>query len=40
MAREGDAVRTNTEGFNRGRYESVADLEASEALKDEARTIK
>lgn len=40
MAREGDAVRTNTEGFNRGRYESVADLEASEALKDEARAIK
>lgn len=40
MVKEGDAVRTNTEGFNRGRYESVADLEASEALKDEARAIK
>ena len=37
---EGDAIRANTEGFNRGRYDSVADLEDYEALKDEARAIK
>jgi len=37
---EGDAVEENTLGFNRGRYESVADLEEYEALKDRAREIK
>jgi iron-sulfur cluster protein len=37
---EGDAVEENTLGFNRGRYDSVADLEDYEALKDEARAIK
>ncbi|MHC3437598.1 LUD domain-containing protein [Natrialbaceae archaeon A-gly3] len=37
---EGHAVRENTAGFNQGRYESVADLEDYEELKDEARAIK
>ncbi|WP_265110405.1 LUD domain-containing protein [Halosolutus halophilus] len=37
---EGDAVEANTLGFNQGRYDSVADLEDYEALKDEARAIK
>ena len=37
---EGDAVEENTIGFNRGRYESVADLEDYEELKSEARAIK
>ncbi|QZX99985.1 LUD domain-containing protein [Halobaculum rubrum] len=37
---EGDAVATNTRGFNRGRYDSVADLEEYQGLKDEARAIK
>ncbi|MEF8812743.1 MAG: LUD domain-containing protein [Halovenus sp.] len=37
---EGDAVATNTRGFNDGRYESVAKLEAYDELKDEARAIK
>ncbi|MFC4544277.1 LUD domain-containing protein [Halosolutus amylolyticus] len=37
---EGEAVEANTLGFNQGRYESVADLEDYEALKDEARAIK
>ncbi|QGN06863.1 (4Fe-4S)-binding protein [Halorhabdus sp. CBA1104] len=37
---EGAAIESNTQGFNDGRYESVADLENYEALKDEARTIK
>ncbi len=37
---EGDAVAENTQGFNQGRYESVAELEEYEALKDEARAIK
>ncbi|MDG5775318.1 LUD domain-containing protein [Haloarculaceae archaeon H-GB1-1] len=37
---EGDAVAANTQGFNDGRYESVADLEDYEALKEEARAIK
>jgi len=40
LATEGDAVAENTQGFNRGRYDSVADLENYEALKDEARAIK
>ncbi|MEF8775970.1 MAG: LUD domain-containing protein [Haloarculaceae archaeon] len=40
MATEGESVRTNTQGFNRGRYESVAKLEDYEALKSEARAIK
>ncbi|MDG5757999.1 LUD domain-containing protein [Natronococcus sp. A-GB1] len=37
---EGDAVEANTAGFNRGRYEAVADLESYEELKGEARGIK
>jgi iron-sulfur cluster protein len=37
---EGDAVEANTIGFNRGRYDSTAELEAYETLKDEARAIK
>ncbi len=37
---EGDAVEANTAGFNRGRYEAVADLEDYEELKSEARAIK
>jgi L-lactate utilization protein LutB len=37
---EGDAVAENTRGFNRGRYESVRDLDDYEALKQEARAIK
>jgi iron-sulfur cluster protein len=37
---EGDAVEANTLGFNQGRYDAVADLEAYEELKGEARTIK
>jgi iron-sulfur cluster protein len=37
---EGPAVEANTQGFNAGRYESVADLEAYEDLKAEARAIK
>ncbi len=40
METEGDAVGTNTRGFNDGRYESVAKLEDYEGLKDEARAIK
>jgi len=40
METEGEAVGTNTRGFNDGRYESVAKLEDYEALKDEARAIK
>ncbi|MFB6303307.1 MAG: LUD domain-containing protein [Haloferacaceae archaeon] len=40
IATEGDAVRENTTGFNRGRYESTADLDDYEALKAEARAIK
>ncbi|WP_256301644.1 LUD domain-containing protein [Haloarchaeobius salinus] len=40
MDEEGDAVHANTQSFNRGRYDSVADLEDYEALKEEARTIK
>ena len=37
---EGDAVATNTRGFNQGRYDSVAGLEDYQGLKDEARLIK
>jgi len=37
---EGDAVEANTQGFNRGRYESVAGLEDYEGLKARAREIK
>ncbi|WP_227132281.1 LUD domain-containing protein [Halorubellus salinus] len=40
METEGEAVGTNTRGFNAGRYESVAKLEDYEALKEEARAIK
>jgi len=40
MRTEGATIRENTQGFNEGRYESVAKLEDYEALKDEARAIK
>jgi len=40
METEGDAVATNTRGFNQGRYDSVAKLEDYEALKGQAREIK
>jgi len=40
LATEGDAVAANTQGFNQGRYDSVADLEDYEGLKEEARAIK
>jgi len=40
MEQEGAAIETNTQGFNDGRYESVADLEDYQGLKDEARAIK
>ena len=37
---EGDAVAENTQGFNQGRYDSVAKLDDYEQLKAEARAIK
>jgi len=37
---EGASVRENTQGFNQGRYESVAKLDDYEGLKAEARAIK
>jgi iron-sulfur cluster protein len=37
---EGEAVGENTRGFNRGRYDSVAELEEYEAYKERARAIK
>ena len=37
---EGDAVAANTQGFNQGRYDSVAALEGYEQYKSEARAIK
>ncbi|TYT61459.1 LUD domain-containing protein [Natrialba swarupiae] len=37
---EGEAVETNTLGFNQGRYDSVAGLEDYDALKRTARAIK
>ncbi|WP_135828180.1 LUD domain-containing protein [Halorussus halobius] len=37
---EGDSVRANAQGFNRGRYDAVAGLDDYEGLKDEARAIK
>jgi len=40
MATEGGPVHENTQGFNQGRYDSVADLDDYEALKAEARAIK
>ncbi|EMA18269.1 LUD domain-containing protein [Haloarcula amylolytica] len=40
MRTEGAAVAENTQGFNTGRYDSVADLEDYEALKRAARSIK
>jgi iron-sulfur cluster protein len=40
MLTEGEAVEENTKGFNAGRYDSVADLENYEELKDRAREIK
>jgi len=40
LATEGPAVSAGTQGFNRGRYESVARLPDYEELKAEARSIK
>ncbi|WP_336358802.1 LUD domain-containing protein [Haloarcula sp. CGMCC 1.6347] len=40
MRTEGAAVAENTQGFNTGRYDSVADLEDYEELKRAARSIK
>ncbi|WP_458209524.1 LUD domain-containing protein [Haladaptatus sp. NG-SE-30] len=40
LATEGESVASNTRTFNEGRYDSVADLEAYEELKDRAREIK
>jgi len=37
---EGEAVAANTQGFNQGRYDSVAKLEDYDQLKSEARAIK
>ncbi len=37
---EGDSVKANTAVFNRGRYDSVAELDDYEELKDRAREIK
>ncbi|WP_440765604.1 LUD domain-containing protein [Natronorubrum sp. DTA7] len=37
---EGGAVEANTLGFNQGRYDSVAELDDYEGLKEEARAIK
>ncbi|MDT3435909.1 LUD domain-containing protein [Haloarcula sp. 1CSR25-25] len=40
MRTEGAAIAENTQGFNTGRYDSVADLEDYEELKQAARSIK
>ncbi|WP_367175120.1 LUD domain-containing protein [Haloarcula rubripromontorii] len=40
MRTEGAAIAENTQGFNAGRYDSVADLEDYEDLKRAARSIK
>ncbi|WP_336338365.1 LUD domain-containing protein [Haloarcula brevis] len=40
MRTEGAAIAQNTQGFNDGRYDSVADLEDYEDLKSQARAIK
>jgi len=40
MRTEGAAIAENTQGFNAGRYDSVADLEDYEELKQAARSIK
>ena len=40
LAIESDAVRLNTQTFNRNRYTAVAEIEDYEALKDRAREIK
>ena len=37
---EGATIRENTQGFNEGRYDSVAKLDDYEELKDQARAIK
>jgi len=37
---EGDAVKTNTRGFNQGRYDSVSKLDSYEDLRARAREIK
>ncbi|RRJ33869.1 LUD domain-containing protein [Halocatena pleomorpha] len=40
MATEGEAIQTNTRGFNQGRYEAVAGLDEYESVKADARAIK
>lgn len=40
LSTEGDAVRANTEVFNQGRYESVADLDGYEEFRSQARETK
>jgi len=40
LSTEGPAVSENTQGFNRGRYESTGRLDDYEELKSEARAIK
>ncbi|MFB6111805.1 MAG: LUD domain-containing protein [Halobacteriaceae archaeon] len=40
LIEEGETVAANTQGFNAGRYEAMADLDDAEGLRDRARTIK
>ncbi|WP_135825062.1 LUD domain-containing protein [Halorussus ruber] len=40
LSTEGDSVERNTQGFNRGRYDAVADLSDYEELKSQARAVK
>lgn len=40
LAVESEAVRHNTQTFNRNRYRAIAEIEEYEALKDRARAIK
>jgi iron-sulfur cluster protein len=40
LTTEGESVERNTQGFNRGRYDAVADLSDYEELKDQARAVK
>ncbi|WP_276302218.1 LUD domain-containing protein [Halorussus lipolyticus] len=40
LSTEGESVERNTQGFNRGRYDAVADLSDYEELKDQARAVK
>jgi len=40
LTTDGESVERNTQGFNRGRYDAVADLSDYEELKDQARVVK